>query len=519
VTEPVCIATAGHIDHGKTELVRSLTGHDTDRLAEEKRRGISIELGFAPLDLEGRPASLIDVPGHERFVRTMIAGASGVDLFLMVVAADDGPMPQTIEHAVVLEALGIEVGVVALSKCDRVETQARIQVAKELEELLPDAPVIEVSSRLGTGLVRLRRTLADVAAAEVERRNRDEDGTQAGTVVLHVDRVFTIAGRGTVVTGTLWSGKVRCGDRIRLLPSDREARVREVQVHDRVCEVAGPRQRVALNLAGLKREEVSRGDVITSLSADLRPSYRLDAALAFPVQRLADHERVQVHHGTRETSARTVLLGEDQVQLRLEGPLIAQSGDRLVLRKISPPDTLGGAAVLDARPPRHGPVSGGRPAPALVGAHPDDGGSPKGRRGSPVECGEGSLEHVTLARRALACLRSDGLMPRGSYALAAEMGTSRAAVLAALAVLVEEGDLIRLKPEIWVLPAQLRTQCRRALELAQVSGGVTVAELRDALGTSRKYALAVLEYLDASKVTIRHGDRHVQRNRRPTDVP
>src|SRR4051794_18218812 len=198
---PLTIGTAGHIDHGKTALVRALTGRDTDRLAEERRRGISIELGFAELDLGGRRLSLIDVPGHERLVRTMIAGASGIDLFLLVVAADDGPMPQTREHLAVLRALGVERGAIALSKVDLVEEEARLLAEAECEELVPDAPLVAVSSQTGEGIEALRAALAAVAA-----RVETSAAAAAGEPLLHVDRCFSVVGHGTVVTGTLWSG-------------------------------------------------------------------------------------------------------------------------------------------------------------------------------------------------------------------------------------------------------------------------------------------------------------------------
>ena len=364
-TASLTVGTAGHIDHGKTALVRALTGRDTDRLAEERRRGMSIELGYAALELEERRLSLIDVPGHERFVRTMIAGATGIDLFLLVVAADDGVMPQTREHLAVLRALGVDQGVVALTKVDLVD-EARVETAAgEVAELLPATPVVRTSARTGEGVDALRARLAQVAervAAERVAAGGAESGAGDGTLgstegegepVLHVDRCFTVAGHGTVVTGTLWAGTLRRGDRVLVLPGGKEARIRSIESHDRSHEAIGPRRRVALNLAGLRREEVERGDVVTVPGAALAPTFRLDVALDEASGAVLGERRVQVHHGTREAPARVVDLGDGAVQLRLERPLLARRGDRVVVRRISPPDTLGGGEVIDPQPPRH----------------------------------------------------------------------------------------------------------------------------------------------------------------------
>ena len=256
---PLTLGTAGHIDHGKTALVRALTGVDTDRLPEERARGISIALGYAPLSLDGARVSVVDVPGHERFVRTMVAGATGIDFFLMVVAADDGVMSQTREHAAVLAALGVEVGVVAVTKADMAEPARAIG---EAAALLPGAEIVAVSSVTGAGLDELRAAVARAAARAVPR-------AAEGVARLHVDRAFTVRGAGTVVTGTLWSGEIARGDAVTILPSGRHARVRGVQIHDEPVECAAAGQRVALNLAGVDRDEVARGDVVAG--EDARP--------------------------------------------------------------------------------------------------------------------------------------------------------------------------------------------------------------------------------------------------------
>ena len=303
---PLTLGTAGHIDHGKTALIEALTGVNTDRLPQERERGISIELGFTRLTLpSGRYVSVVDVPGHERFVRTMVAGATGIDLFLLVVAADDGVMPQTREHLDVMRVLGVPAGVVAVTKVDTVEDE---ELALALEELrssmqetpYADVPLVPVSATKRIGLDELRSAL-DVVAAGLATRAPQPDAP----VCLHVDRCFTLRGAGTVVTGTLWTGIVQEGQEIRIEPAGRSARVRAVHVHDERVASAGAGRRVALNLAGVERDEVRRGDVIITGQGPV-PTYFLDAAVELlpgnrPLQRGA---RVHVHHGTRDTPAR-----------------------------------------------------------------------------------------------------------------------------------------------------------------------------------------------------------------------
>src|SRR3954454_9094351 len=350
------LGKAGHVDHGKTRLVQALTGVNTDRLAEERRRGLSIELGFAELELGGgQSLSVVDVPGHERFIRTMVAGATGVDMFLLVVAADEGVMPQTREHLAVLEALQVEHGLIALSKSDRADDDARALAGEEARTLLRDARLVEVSAATGAGLDELRAGLAELAdRVDAERPGRDVD---EGSAVLHVDRAFTMRGIGTVVTGTLWSGSVTTGERVEILPGGGGARIRSLQVHNRNADRGLPGQRVALNLSGVKPEEVARGSVVVTAGAAVRPSYRIDVELRLAREGSVDGERVQVHHGTRAVPARVVELGDGLAQLRLESPLVAGPGDRFVLRSIARVNTIGGGTVLDPAPRRHGPRS------------------------------------------------------------------------------------------------------------------------------------------------------------------
>ncbi len=505
------VGTAGHIDHGKTALVRALTGRDTDRLAEERRRGMSIELGYAALELDGRRLSLVDVPGHERFVRTMIAGATGIDLYLLVVAADDGVMPQTGEHLAVLGALGVEAGVVALTKMDLVDEERAAAVAAEVAALLPAAPVVRTSARTGEGIDALRARLAEVAERVAAGRAAGDEGDP----VLHVDRCFTVAGHGTVVTGTLWSGTLRRGDRVLVLPGGKEARVRSIESHDRALEAAGPRRRVALNLAGLRREEVERGDVVTVPGAALAPTFRLDVALDEAAGPVLGERRVQVHHGTREAPARVVDLGGGAVQLRLERPLLARRGDRVVVRRISPPDTLGGGEVIDAAPPRHSGRSG---------IPEEDSGSSATeiRRASSVtpsgdapalESPPAPPQPGALGRRVLAELEADGDRPRTPARLAEDLDAPRRAVEAAVGELVAAGAAVRFKADVVYPTATAARLGAEAAALAARNGSTSLAEARDALGLSRKYAQALLEHLDGEGVLLRDGDRH--RPRRP----
>lgn len=341
---PLTLGTAGHIDHGKTTLINALTGVNTDRLPEEQSRGISITLGYAPMSLpSGRQLSVIDVPGHERFVRTMVSGVTGIDMFLMVIAADDGVMPQTIEHARILEVLGIQRGVMAVTKSELIDPDPAMQ---EAAVLLPGCEMVGCSAVTGQGLDDLRAAIERVAASVPSRA-----GSERG-VVLHVDRAFTVTGRGTVVTGTLWSGRVSEGDTLTLMPEERTVRVRGVQVHNEQQPYADAGQRVAVNLSGVHFDEVHRGDTLTQPGL-LTPTSILDCRLQLTA---AKHNmRVTVHHGTRAVPGRLAALGDDLWQVRLERPLLAADEDRLVIRRPAPPDTLGGGVVLNAHARRHGP--------------------------------------------------------------------------------------------------------------------------------------------------------------------
>jgi selenocysteine-specific elongation factor len=577
---PLTLGTAGHIDHGKTALVEALTGKNTDRLSEEHRRGISIELGFAELRLpNGQTLSVVDVPGHERFVRTMVAGATGIDLFLMVIAADDGVMPQTREHWAILRALGIERGVIALTKCDLADRSGREAAARGALALMPDIPLTPVSALTGHGLGELRRALAEAASTASASGRACADWLSAGAL-LHVDRVFSLRGIGTVVTGTLWSGNIRRGEWVEVLPLGKAARVRSVQVHDRDLERAAAGQRVALNLAGVERSHIHRGDVVLRRGSRLRPTYRLDVELWLEAPPASfNAKRVQVHHGTRDAAARVVALDEagELAQLRLEAPLIARPGDRFVIRGIARPDTLGGGLVLDAGPARHGGgeaverlrlIRDGQPEELLAAAlaetetglpdSPEDWDTtsllrPSLRRFSrarwleaaesrveghdavreggrlmaperrppwptPSRIAEsaraGQPEPGAAAARALRLLGEDGVEPRAPQALADSLGIERREALSLLEELVSLGRAVRLKPHVFYPRPELDRLTGEIIDMISRRGGITLAELRDALGTSRKYAQALLEHLDATQRTVRLGDQHVLRRHR-----
>ncbi len=341
------VGTAGHIDHGKTWLVRALTGKDTDRLPEEQARGISIELGYAPLELaDGRRLSLVDVPGHERFVRTMVAGATGIDLFLLVIDAAEGARPQTHEHLAILRLLRIERGVVAVTKADAVDAETLELALEEARELVPEAEVVAVSAKTGAGLEELRAALGRAAAAVepptepgIARPHR-----AGGATRLYIDRAFTLKGVGTVVTGTLWSGSIAPDDALRVEPAGLATRARSVQVHDLPVLRAGAGQRVAVNLPAVHRSKLRRGDALVA-PGHYPVSWRLDVVL----EELAPvPAAVTVHIGTSDVPARVIRSG-GYAQLRLREPVVAARGDRVVLRTNT---TVGGGTVLDPAPPR-----------------------------------------------------------------------------------------------------------------------------------------------------------------------
>jgi len=624
------IGTAGHIDHGKTVLVRALTGRDTDRLAEEKLRGISIDLGFAPFELEdGTVAGIVDVPGHENFIRNMMAGATGVDLALLVVAADDSVMPQTREHLAILDLLGVSRGVVVITKCDLVDEEMLELVEDEVRELLAGtrlegSPVVAVSGVTGAGIDDLKKLLNE-AAADVGLKDEKLPAR------MPIDRVFTLKGIGTVVTGTMWSGSLANGDRLELLPQGREVRVRSIEVHDVERETASAGERVAINLAGVSKSEVSRGDVL-SAPGYLRPTYMLDASinlLESAPRPLRRGSRVRFHHGTRELLGRFYPIGADTIrpgetvpsQMRLESVAVVAPGDRFVIRSYSPVTTIGGGTIIDAHPSKHRPRESDevlRELDALEQSDPRDpvsialerAGRPLTAAGlvlqtglSPEFVGEGigslveggdvltfkgqAVEYLSktaydalaslvtslleefhrenpladgLARETLkkklagdwgpreadmlmekleedGAIESDGnkahlpgtgasvtseqekmvteilerigatpSSPPALPELAAGMGAERKTVADLLALAERDGLVVRVSPDLYFSPDAMRdieSALKRKLE---ADSEITVSEFRDLIGTSRKYALPLLEYFDRERLTVRQGD-------------
>ncbi len=363
----VIVGTAGHIDHGKSALVRALTGTDPDRLKEEKERGITIDLGFAFLtDPERLTLGLVDVPGHERFVKNMLAGAGGIDVVMLIVAADESVMPQTREHFEICRLLHVKKGVVVITKVDLVEPELREIAAMEVSELtkgsfLEGAQTVYVSSKTGEGVDELKRVLFDIAAG-VEGRPID------GLFRLPVDRVFTMKGFGAVVTGTLTSGTIVVDEEVEVLPRGAKARVRGLQVHGEAVERALAGQRTAVNLQGIEMSEVVRGDTLAR-PGTLLPSMMLDAeleVLASSPTPIKDLARVHLHIGTAVAVARVRVLGNEGalapgtrglVQFRLETPVVATASDRFIIRRYSPLETLGGGRVLDPSPTKHSVTS------------------------------------------------------------------------------------------------------------------------------------------------------------------
>jgi selenocysteine-specific elongation factor len=365
----VVVGTAGHIDHGKSTLVRVLTGIDPDRLKEEKERGITIDIGFAHLDLgDGLTLGIVDVPGHERFVKNMLAGVGGIDLVMLVVAADEGVMPQTREHLAICQLLRIPSGLTVLTKADMAEPEWLELVTEDVRgflrgTFLEGRPIVPVSAKTGEGLDALRGQLAELARTVPAR------GTDA-TFRLPIDRVFTIRGFGTVVTGTVAAGRVTVDERVEVYPREVQAKIRGLQTHGQAVSAAVAGQRTAVNLQGVERAAIERGDVL-SLPGLLRPTFMLDATcelLADAPAPLKTRQRVRFHIGTSEVMARVHLLdrnelepgGRGYVQVRLEAPVVALPRDRYVIRSYSPMVTIGGGELLDVAPPK------ARRSPALL---------------------------------------------------------------------------------------------------------------------------------------------------------
>lgn len=634
------LGTAGHVDHGKSTLVKALTGIDPDRLKEEKERQMTIDLGFAWMTLpSGEQVGIVDVPGHQDFIKNMLAGVGGIDAALLVIAADEGIMPQTREHLAILDLLQIATGVIALTKIDLAESAEWIELVQaevlELVEgtVLEGAPVVPVSATTGEGLDVLRHALDDVLARVPTRFDR-------GRPRLPIDRAFTIAGFGTVVTGTLIDGTLQLGQEVEILPKRLKARVRGLQTHKQKIEIAQPGSRVAVNLVGVSPEELTRGDVLT-VPGWLEPTQLVDARLHYLAEAsraLRHNQQVEFFSGAAETNAFVRLLGvhnlapgeDGWVQLRLSQPVPLVRGDRFIIRQTSPSLTIGGGVIVDALPRRRHrrfrpeviehleTLARGSPAdlmldtldrrgplparevidnanvPAATAAQalaqllcqgqvfclqPEETtehnpsaivlsnryiASPGGwntlrmrivaevtrfhrdnplRQGIPREMLKSRLKMETrLFNEALARATYEGALveansivrhadhqvrfsPEQQRAIEKVLGQFRAHpyttpsykdVIAILGepvtqALIEGGQLVRLNADVLILPETYAEMVAWVKHTILERGSVNVAMLRDAFNTSRKYALALLEYLDDQHITRRVGDERVLR--------
>ncbi|MDA8334267.1 MAG: selenocysteine-specific translation elongation factor [Peptococcaceae bacterium] len=621
------IGTAGHVDHGKTALIRALTGVDTDRLKEEKERGISIELGFASLSLPSLgTAGIVDVPGHERFIRQMLAGVGGIDLVLLVVAADEGVMPQTREHMDIVGLLQITRGVVALTKVDLVDDEWLDLVREEVGEYLQTttlagAPVVPVSSITGRGLDELLAGMDRVALTVPEH-------PASGAPRLPVDRVFSVTGFGTVVTGTLVAGRLSVGDAVEILPEGLSSKVRSMQVHNKKVDAAFAGQRVAVNLTGLEVDDIARGSLLAS-PGHLTPAHRLDVhlqLLAKAAHPLKNRTRVRVHLGTAELLGRVRLLDREEfkpgeegyVQLELEGKVAAARGDRFVVRSYSPMHTIGGGTVVENGTPRYrrfrpevmeqiatrehgtpaelvaqhlaglkvpagaGDIAGdcglsaevtgetlaflaaGDRAVAMEGLYLDQArfaalvetmtvklsayqadyplreGMPReelrsrvftgwpakpfaavleeaARRGAVVLSAKaahlpgfvpGTAMRET-GERAAGLVREGGFLPPGWEAVLKELNLAPEPGSELLQLLLREGLLVKIADDAYWHRETLGEARDLVTGHLREKGEITVGALRDLLGTSRRFALPLLEYFDRERLTRRVGDVRV----------
>ncbi len=458
------IGTAGHIDHGKTALVKALTGVDTDRWEEEKRRGITIDLGFAPLPLgDDVQASVVDVPGHEGFVRNMLAGATGIDVALLVIAADEGIMPQTEEHLAIVELLGVRRGIPVITKRDLVDAEWLELVQGEVAARLAASRVrweraVPVSALTGEGLDELRGALGRVAVDLVERPAAD-------LFRLPIDRVFAVAGAGTVVTGSTWSGGVAVGESVRLLPLGRDVRVRSIEVHGESAARAVPGRRTALALVGVDKSELARGDVAVT-GPGWHATGMLDAAVELlrgAHKPLASRTRVRVHLGTAEVLARVVqtrAIGPGETgpaRLVLETPLVARGGDRFVLRSFSPVTTIGGGVVLDPFPPQRTRLRRRRIVPDQTPA--------QRLEALVVEAGLAGVATDTLAVRL-------GVAPRRVTTVIAEVGDGLLAL----------GEMLVASAAVTAEAARLAEVLRRHHKEHPIDPGMSLQALRATVG-------------------------------------
>lgn len=358
----VILGTAGHIDHGKTTLIKALTGRETDNLKEEKQRGISINLGFTYFDLPSKKrVGIVDVPGHEKFIKNMLAGACGIDIVLLVIAADEGVMPQTIEHLDILNYLDVKKGIIVLTKCDLVDEEFIELVKDDIREktkglFIEGAPIVEVDSVSRRGLDKLVQKIDEISE-DIEEKKTDAPSRMS------IDRVFSLKGFGTIITGTLIEGKISVDDEMTIYPSEKKVKVRNLQVHGCDVKTAYAGQRTAINLSNIKVSEIQRGDVIAQ-TGSVEESMMIDVNISLVEhckKSLKHWDRIRIFHGTKQILCRIVPLNEDEIQygesgyaqLRLEEKIVAKKGDRFIIRSYSPMDTMGGGVIIDTAPKKH----------------------------------------------------------------------------------------------------------------------------------------------------------------------
>lgn len=617
------VGTAGHVDHGKSTLIQALTGIDPDRLQEEKERGMTIDLGFAWLCLpSGNEISIVDVPGHERFIKNMLAGVGGIDLALLVVAADEGVMPQTEEHLAILDLLHVKRGLVALTKKDLVDEEWLELVTADVEEclkgtVLEKAPIIPVSSTSGEGLPELKSALERLLADTPPKKD-------VGRPRLPIDRVFTLSGFGTIVTGTLIDGKLQTGQEVEILPADIKSRIRGLQTHKHKVDVATPGSRVAINLASVATSDLRRGDVVTTPKW-LVPTQRIDVSLRVlggASKPLRHGAHVSLHVGSAETMATVALLDAEELepgqsgwaQMRLAEPVAVVKGDLFVVR--TPNATVGGGEVIDAHPRRHKRFQKavveslevfqiGSPEDIILQAldarppcevetlvqasgmpreqvkqalsqlvdssiivrlndhyttaqgwlkleqqvaailrtyhrqHPLRIGMPReevksrlamppklfaeivqrlAERGNVVEQGSSlrlpehavrfSGEQQERIAAMFKAFRESPFAPPSVAELEQSFGIEDEVINA----LLEQKKLVKIAEGLVFLPDAYDQMVQKVVDHLKANGKVTVAEVRDMLGSSRKYVLALMEHLDEQKITRRVGDERVLRN-------
>ena len=622
------IGTAGHVDHGKTLLIKALTGMDTDRLAEEKKRGITIELGFAYLTLpNGEKAGIVDVPGHEKFVRNMLAGAGSIDLAMLVVAADEGIMPQTREHLAILKTLGIKRGLVALNKADLVEDDWLAMVTLDIEEelrgsFLENVPILPVSAATGQGIDNLRQTIFDMLAAAPPKN-------LTTPFRLPIDRVFTMEGFGTVVTGTLIEGSLTLGQDVTVYPLGLTSKARRIHVHGDETERAVAGQRVAVNLAGLKVSDISKGDLVAQPQS-LETSRLLDVVIQIDTdchREIRHNSRLHLYHGTADMLCsltlfdKDILTGGDRAygQLRLSRPLAAKTGDRFVLRFYSPVETIGGGTILDAvavrskrdeaaavrleikekgslkeriaaifaersaafpaleqirrryfleddfddavkqlvdegilivsnsiaihrtyanelgkraqnilnRYHKENPLHEGMAAAELYTRllpHAERGTAESAveslvntgfvkRHGQTVAhadfVAKAGDNHIKIADKILAIYGEAGFATPTPEEVAANFAREKRDFTQVFQSLVKSGELVALTPQIHVLKKFYDEALQLFLTLAEAKDEVLLADFRDAIAASRKYALAFLEYFDKKGITKKVGEGRI----------